>query len=79
MGESCVVIFNRNSPIWLRHIITIPSNSYNPSNFKAWYYEEYLDFDGDEFVYCHTRKERDELIEWIKKEEDNEYNRTKKV
>ena len=68
-GEACVIVINRNGPVWLRHIITIPDGRYNPECFKDWYYDEYHELPGDEFVYCSTRRERDELIERIKQEE----------
>lgn len=69
-GEACVVVINRNGPVWLRHIITIAAGCYNPDDFKAWYYDEYFELPGDEFVYCPTSKDRDEFVERIKKEEE---------
>lgn len=64
MNERCVIVFNRTGPIPLRHIVTLKHDNeeYNEESFKAWYYSVYREIEGDEFLYCATRKERDEAL-----------------
>lgn len=63
-----VFVINKNSPIFIRHIITCPK-PYEEKYFKEWYYSEYLDIDGDEFIYCDNKEEYDETYEKIRQEE----------
>ena len=49
-----VVVLNHNADIKLRHIVTV-KEPYNVDEFKAWYYENYRELEGDEFVYCPTK------------------------
>lgn len=46
-----VVVYNRNSPIFLRHIVAI-SEPYNSEDFKKWYYGNFAKLEGDEFALC---------------------------
>ena len=62
-----VVVINRDSYVPLRHIVKI-YEPYDEEDFKRWYYSEYYEFDGDEFMYCPTREDRDKLIEGLNKE-----------
>ena len=63
-----VIVINRNAKIsHIRHIVSI-SLPYNENEFKQWYYDTYHKLDGDEFVFCASRDERDRYIETLNKE-----------
>ena len=61
-----VVVFNKNSIIPLRHIVTI-NEPYDEATFKSWYYNNYHKIDGDEFIYFYTSNERNTFVENLKK------------
>ena len=63
--KSYVVVVNKKGSIPLRHIITIHT-PYTTDDFKKWYYDQYCELDGDEFVHCPTRKELDAYISELK-------------
>lgn len=70
MNERYVIVYNRNGPIPLRHVVTLKDGSpYSEDEFKEWYYSIYHQLEGDEFLYCADRKERDEALENITKGE----------
>lgn len=72
MNERCVIVYNRSGPIPLRHVVTLKDGSpYCEDEFKEWYYSTYHELEGDEFLYCASRKERDEALEKITKGEKN--------
>lgn len=59
-----VVVFNKNSSIPLRHIITT-AGPYSEAEFKEWYYSEYHELEGDEFIYCTTREIMEKTVECV--------------
>lgn len=68
MNQGYVVVINKNDDITpLRHIVTV-HHPYNKDEFTAWYYSEYCELDGDEFIYCHTRQDRDNYLEKLNQE-----------
>ena len=68
MNHGYVLIINKKDDITpLRHIVTI-HQSYNEEEFASWYYSQYCKLDGDEFIYCPTRKDRDDFLEKLNKE-----------
>lgn len=55
--KPCVVVVNYKcyiSPV--RHVVEV-KNPYDEDDFKKWYYEEYHELDGDEFIYCPSHAE----------------------
>lgn len=61
-----VIVINRTGPIPLRHIVELTDQKpYDEENFKKWYYDQYCKLNGDEFVHCKTRKERDDFLKTI--------------
>lgn len=66
MNESYVIVINKNSFVPVRHIVTI-HEPYNQDNFAKYYYERYYKLDGDEFIYCPTRQNRDDYIRELEK------------
>lgn len=61
-NECTVVIFN-GSVVPLRHIIVLQENTPDDiAEFKQWYYENFHEFPSDQFVFCHTSAERDEVV-----------------
>lgn len=68
MNNGYVIVINRNDDIVpLRHIVTI-YEPYDEGDFKEWYYSEYTELDGDEFVYCPTREDRNNFVKRLYKE-----------
>lgn len=63
-----VVVFNKNAIIPVRHIVST-NEPYNEDAFKAWYYDNYHELEGDSFAYCATRQERDKLIESLNRKQ----------
>lgn len=61
VGDSCVVVINRNYPVPLRHVVAV-DGPYRQSDFVKSYYSQYHNLDGDDFVYCATRKIRDDFL-----------------
>lgn len=62
-NECAVVIFN-GTHIPLRHIVSTQiSGPGDIAEFKQWYYENFNAFPSDQFVFCKTAKERNELLE----------------
>lgn len=67
MDKSYVVVVNKNgiiSPV--RHVVSI-YEPYDEEDFKKWYYTDYKELEGDVFIHCPTRKERDCLLDALKK------------
>ena len=65
MNHGYVVVINKKDDITpLRHIVTT-HHPYVQEEFMAWYYSQYCKLDGDEFIYCPTRKERDTYLEQL--------------
>ena len=65
MNQGYVIVTNKKDDVTpLRHIVTI-HNPYNKEEFMGWYYSQYWELDGDEFIYCPTRKERDIYLEQL--------------
>ena len=62
MSGGYVIVINRQGPIPLRHIVEIHEH-YNQNNFEKWYYDQYWRLDGDGFVFCATREERDAFVQ----------------
>ena len=64
-----VVVLNRETPgPALRHIVRT-EKPYDKESFQGWYYNWYFKLDGDEFIYCPTRKDVDDALEAAKQEE----------
>lgn len=76
MDERCVIVFQKGTDfIPLRHIITLANTDevYNEDKFRAWYYGIYRELEGDTFLYCANREERDKAVEKIQKGEVNDF------
>lgn len=52
----------------LRHVITNTEEE-TLEEFKDWYYSIFSKLDGDEFIVCSSRDERDEYIKKLKEED----------
>ena len=65
-----VVVVNRRYPIPLRHIINthIP---YNEKEFKEWYYADYTQLVGDEFIFCDSREMMLNVVEEVQRNARN--------
>lgn len=60
-----VIVYNKsNFGPTIRHIIT-NTMDWTLNDFVEWYYTEYTKLDGDEFVVCETRDERDRITKMI--------------
>lgn len=52
VDQTYVVVVNYKGHFTpVRHIVEI-KEPYNEADFKKWYYEEYHQLDGDEFIFC---------------------------
>lgn len=65
-NKSYVIVINEDgiiSPV--RHVVTI-HESFDEDDFKKWYYSEYRELEGDKFIYCPTRADRDAFLDAIR-------------
>lgn len=58
--RSFVVVVNKEGLAHVRHVVEV--EDYDRDEFIEWYYGIFHKLDGDEFIFCPTCKERDELI-----------------
>lgn len=58
-----IIVVNRQQEFGpsIRHVITNTAAE-TLDEFKQWYYSEYSELEGDEFIVCATREDRDEMI-----------------
>lgn len=64
--ESYVVVVNRNGLVPIRHIVAV--EDYDRDKFIKSYYASYHKLEGDEFVFCPTREDRDRVVRELEKE-----------
>lgn len=63
-----VVVLNFNGPVALRHIIDT-EEPFEREEFQRWYYGQYRELDGDEFVFCGSREAMLNCVEEAKNRE----------
>ena len=61
-----VVVINPSEPcVPIRHVIRLNESleSYDPDEFRRWYYERYCQLPDDQFIHCKSSKEVEYVCE----------------